>query len=82
MIYVGIILFQLFFIFKINIMECKSIISELDHYPKIKLIKHPSVSDIYDSKKDLFDPSNSSPPNEFIMKLIKRMENFKKTQKA
>ena len=78
----SIILFQLFFIFKINIMEYKSIISELDHYPKIKLMKHPSVSDIYDSKKDLFDPSNSSPPNEFIMKLIKRMENFKKTQKA
>ena len=63
-------------------MEYKSIISELDHYPKIKLIKNQSVSDIYDSKKDLFDPSNSSPPNEFIMKLIKRMENFKKTQKA
>ena len=63
-------------------MEYKSIISELDHYPKIKLIKHPSVSDIYDSKKDLFDPSNASPPNEFIMKLLKRMENFKKTQTA
>ena len=66
-------------------MEYKNIKSELDHYPKIKLIKHQSISDIYDSKKDLFDPSNSSPPNEFIMKLIKRMEkmeNFKKTQKA
>ena len=63
-------------------MEYKNIKSEQDKLSPIKPIKNKPISDIYDSKKDLFDPSNASPPNEFIMKLIKRMENFKQTQTA
>ncbi len=54
--------------------------------PKSKLIKINSrenmniikehLSEEYDIKENFFDPSKSSPPNEFMMKLFKRMSYF------
>ena len=47
--------------------------------PSIKSTTSPTkeLSCIYGYKKDFFDPSNSSPPDDFMKKLMKRMENTK-----
>lgn len=63
-------------------MEVKTQKGELDNFSHISKLKFNQnlTSYVYDSKKDFFDPSKASPPNEFMIKLIQRMENIKKNQ--
>lgn len=55
-----------------------------DHDQKLIQAKISSpeknLSCIYTYKKDFFDPTNSSPPDEFLAKLIKRVESVKNIQ--
>ena len=47
--------------------------------PKIST-PEKNLSCIYTYKKDFFDPTNSSPPDEFLTKLIKRVESARNIQ--
>lgn len=44
--------------------------------------KHTKTYDNFELKTNLFDPSKFSPPNEFMMKLYMRMNNYYDNNKA
>ena len=53
--------------------------------PISKKLSTPSENNLekinYDLNKNIFDPSKNSPPNNFLVKLKKRMEIFETIQK-
>ena len=56
------------------IYEKSNIIPILKHQPTVT--QNVKLNEEYSLKQNFFDPSKSSPPNEFMLKLQLRMSNY------
>ena len=48
----------------------------------LSTLKNTNNQPQYDLKENMFDPSNSSPPNDFMLKLQLRMSHYESCNKA